>query len=128
MGLHYGDQRGEGREESWKRESGGSNRPVIILRNVCELCGQSFDNQFVFYKHLREHYEPEFISIGYPTDIPEPEGDSEYAKEDDNDGFVNDNEQFEGEPTSIHFYTASFTFHVHPFQKYSLTTSTRVRT
>lgn len=105
MGLHYEDQRGEGseeREESWKRESGGSNRPVIILRNVCELCGQSFDNQFVFYKHLKEHYEPEYISIGYPPDISEQE---EYAKEDDNDGFVNDNEQFEGEPSphpSIH--------------------------
>lgn len=75
MGLHYEDQRD------------GRSRPVIILRNVCELCGHSFDNQYVFFKHLKEHYEPEFVAIGYP----------EAEEDNDNDGFVNDNEQFEGE-------------------------------
>lgn len=106
MGLHQ-DQRSESREESWKKDnnSGSSNRPVIILRNVCELCGQSFDNQYVFFKHLKEHYEPEFIPISYPQEIPEQEGDPDYAKEDDNDAFVNDNEQFEGESRAeVHYY------------------------
>lgn len=78
-----------------------------IFRNICELCGHSFDSQYGFYKHLKEHYEPEFVSIGYPVQgLPVqggggmPEEDSEYAKEDENDGFVNDNEQFEGERES----------------------------
>lgn len=106
MGLHYDEQRLEGRDE-FKDSSGSNSRPLIILRNVCELCGHSFDNQYMFYKHLKEHYEPEFVQIGYqdqvPAPIPEDEIESEYGKDDENSGFVNensgfvnDNEQFEG--------------------------------
>lgn len=110
MGLHYEDQRTDGRDE-YLRES--QNRPVIIVRNVCEVCGHStFDSQYSFFRHLKFHYESDSIAGGggYSDRVPETNqniqqrdldggagaGGGGASGEDDNEGFVNDNEQFEG--------------------------------